>query len=226
MADFGRHFQDPRYIRVQGRPLLMIYRPRLIPDTAETVARWRAMFQEQFDEDPIIIMAQSFDDSDPRVFGLDGAIEFPPHKLTAELPPINNRPPDPGRRVRRARSITMMTLFAVSLEEPPRRPSRSSRPPCRAGTTTRAGRASGLTLTGSTPAKYEDWLTAARSTTPTRTPFFGEAFVCVNAWNEWCEGAYLEPDLHYRRGLSERHQPRRHGRVRSGPTRRACPDRP
>ena len=77
----------------------------------------------------------------------------------------------------------------------------------------------GLTLTGSTPAKYENWLNQLIDHANT-SPFFGEAFVCVNAWNEWCEGAYLEPDLHYRRGLSERHQPRRHGRVRSGPTAR------
>ena len=38
---FARHFRDPRYIRLQGRPLLMVYRPALIPDTAVTIARWR-----------------------------------------------------------------------------------------------------------------------------------------------------------------------------------------
>ena len=80
LAEFARHFADPRYIRIQGRPLLMIYRPRLIPDTAKVIARWRALFAERFGENPIIVMSQSFDDFDPTAFGLDGAIEFPPHK--------------------------------------------------------------------------------------------------------------------------------------------------
>lgn len=76
LSDFNRHFKDKRYIRVQGRPLLMIYRPRLIPDTAAVIARWRAIFAKRFNEDPIIIMSQSFDDHDPTANGMDGAINF------------------------------------------------------------------------------------------------------------------------------------------------------
>jgi glycosyltransferase involved in cell wall biosynthesis len=53
-----------------------------------------------------------------------------------------------------------------------------------------------MAITGSTPAKYEAWLSKLVQNAKER-PFFGEPMVCVNAWNEWCEGAYLEPDLHF-----------------------------
>src|SRR5207245_1244509 len=55
---------------------------------------------------------------------------------------------------------------------------------------------SGLVLQGSTPEKYEAWLSALVEKAR-QNPVFGEAIVCINAWNEWCEGAYLEPDLHF-----------------------------
>ncbi len=51
-------------------------------------------------------------------------------------------------------------------------------------------------ITGSTPAQYERWLSRLVERA-VRTPFHGEPIVCVNAWNEWCEGAYLEPDIHF-----------------------------
>jgi glycosyltransferase involved in cell wall biosynthesis len=54
----------------------------------------------------------------------------------------------------------------------------------------------GLVLTESSPQKYQAWLTELVDRA-VQNPFFGEPIVCVNAWNEWCEAAYLEPDLHY-----------------------------
>ena len=67
----------------------MVYRAGIIPDTPATIARWRGLFQARHGENPVLVMAQSFEATDPRPFGFDGAIEFPPHKLAAELPRRN-----------------------------------------------------------------------------------------------------------------------------------------
>ena len=82
---FARHFRDPRYIRIGGRPLLMIYRADTIPDCAATLARWRDAFRSRHGEEPVLVMSQSFGAADPRPFGFDGAVEFPPHKLVDGL---------------------------------------------------------------------------------------------------------------------------------------------
>ena len=193
-AEFARHFQDSRYIRVQGRPLLMMYRPGLIPDAARTVGRWREIFKTRYGEDPILIMSQSFGDTDPGLYSMDGAIEFPPHKLTQEMQPVNVDiqffDTEFAGRIYNYDEVVKQSLS----EPPPAYPLIKTAAPSWDNDARRQG--TGVTITGSTPAKYEDWLVRlgefARD-----NPFFGEAIVCVNAWNEWCEGAYLEPDLHF-----------------------------
>src|SRR5581483_6571992 len=47
-------------------------------------------------------------------------------------------------------------------------------------------------ITGSTPELYEGWLEKVVQRQASAKP--GENLIFVNAWNEWGEGAYLEPD--------------------------------
>ncbi|WP_158814050.1 glycoside hydrolase family 99-like domain-containing protein [Methylocapsa sp. S129] len=194
VKEYARHFSDRRYIRIQGRPLMMIYRPSLIPSTARTIARWRSLFVDQFGENPIIIMSQSFDDYDPSAFGLDGAIEFPPHKLTKNIP-LADFDPQILDDTFSGQIFAYDDLVKRSLEEArPSFPLIKTIVPSWDNDARRQG--AGLVVHGSTPAKYEAWLSALVERAQ-RNSFFGEPIVCVNAWNEWCEGAYLEPDLHF-----------------------------
>ena len=185
-------FRDSRYIRVNNRPLLMIYRPSLLPDAAATVGRWRAYFREAGMANPYVVMAQTFGDYDPRKYGMDAAAGFPPHNSGFEAPRIPVELYEPRSKGEAARYDDMLsnalanrpsefTLFpgvCPSWDNEPRRPGR------------------GLCFVGSTPYKYADWLraacdTAINATDPT------ERLVFLNAWNEWAEGAHLEPDRHY-----------------------------
>lgn len=194
LADWGRHIKDPRYIRFQDRPFLVIYRPALIPDAKATIARWRERMKSEYDEDPIFFMAQGFDDYDPEPYGLDGAMEFPPHKILSGQPTINQSLDlfDPSFQgnvfdyeaaVDRAGALpphaaNEIKSVTLAWDNEARRPGR------------------GMTLTNFSPRAYQRWLDQA-ITYAEANPVFGEAVVGINAWNEWAEGTYLEPDTHY-----------------------------
>jgi len=90
IADTARYFNHPRYISVDGRPLFILYRPGLLPNAANTVARWKRKWEAACGVEPWVLMVQGFGDEDPRAYKLDGAVEFPPHKLCADIPDINS----------------------------------------------------------------------------------------------------------------------------------------
>lgn len=195
VADLAAYFNDPRYERVDGRPLFFIYRPGIIPEFQERLASWRSLFLEQHGLEPLMLMAQCFGDHDPSVFGLDGAIEFPPHKLAVNLNPVNERldiidPEFQGHYlayddlVKSSLEVAtpeyeLIRTLVPSWDNEARKPAR------------------GMGFVGATPAKYEQWLRElVRSAND--HPFLQKIpYVFINAWNEWAEGAYLEPDLHH-----------------------------
>ncbi len=191
---FARHFQDPRYIRIQGRPLLMVYRAGIIPDSAATIARWRDAFRTGHGEDPVLVMSQSFGAIDPRPHGFDAAVEFPPHKLVNGLDQRNSALAwfDDAAT---AQVYAYDDVVAASLaESPPGFALIKTAVPGWDNDPRRQGE--GLLLHGGSPAAYQAWL-AALVERAGKHMFMGERLVCVNAWNEWAEGAYLEPDLHF-----------------------------
>lgn len=77
IANTSGYMAHERYMRVNGRPLFILYRPGLLPNASETLQRWRELWTEALGVTPWILMVQGFGDLDPRDYGLDGAVEFP-----------------------------------------------------------------------------------------------------------------------------------------------------
>ncbi|MEI9927224.1 MAG: glycoside hydrolase family 99-like domain-containing protein [Sphingomonas sp.] len=190
-ADLARHFADPRYRRIGGRALVAIYRAGAIPEGAAWLDRLRAAFRA-LGEDPLIYMAQTFEDEDPGAYGLDGALEFPPHKHSRTLPlamPARGYGTNPMLKV-----WDYDQFVDAAIAEPwPAYPMIRACFPSWDNDSRRQGASS--VIHGSTPEKFRRWLAALVVAAEQRGAH--EPIVCINAWNEWGEGAYLEPDRRF-----------------------------
>lgn len=187
------YLADPRYLRIAGRPIFFVYRPGLIPDMRQRVTRWREELTRRLGVVPWLFMAQTFDDHDPTPYGLDGAVEFPPHKLSQLTPTMDDlHVLDPAFK---GAVLDYETLSKVALDLP--RPSFPLLRTCFPSWDNDARRqGNGTTITASSPALFERWLSGLIGQAA-EAPFAGERLVFINAWNEWAEGAYLEPDVHH-----------------------------
>ena len=184
----SRYLVDPRYLRVQGKPLLLVYRPGLLPDPHATMARWRAWCRAHDIGEIHLAYVQSFDRVDPRSIGFDAAVEFPPNNTT--LQPITARQqllnPDFRGDVHDWRELARQ-----SIEQP--EPAYPRYPAVNPGWDNEPRRSGcGRVFAHASPRGYRDWLRHAIATAKRRFP--AQPLVFVNAWNEWAEGAVLEPD--------------------------------
>lgn len=195
--------RDPRSIRVEGRPIFLIYKASLMPDVVSTIDLWRSVWL-RYQLDPYLIRVDSseLDRPSPRAQGFDASLQFSPD--FAALPPrirrsrvlrLAERLLTPGRGYRMHNVYDYESVAAVALARQANASPGDVEYPCvsPAWDNTPRRRQWALILRGSTPSLYEKWLRGAAERHPRPTP--EENFLFINAWNEWAEGAHLEPDL-------------------------------
>jgi len=201
-ADDERHmaflievFADPRYITMDGKPVFLVYQPSQLPDAARTCDRWRAMAQRAGFRGLVLLGVESFRArlADPATLGLDGVVEQQPDLATVR-PAWRAAPRRAASRLGLARRYPSMVRFpyevlaARALARLRASPDARRFPTVCPGWYNSPRRDRGaVILTGASPEAYGAWLEETLRTT-------ASPLVFVNAWNEWAEGAHLEPD--------------------------------
>ncbi len=195
IADIAPALQDRRYIRFNGRPILIVYRASLLPDARATAQRWREYCRDEGIGELYLVAARSFGFEDPRPCGFDASIEFPPHEANGR---ILNRDiafsnPDFEGNVYSYEDMIASYLAIDSNAYP------IIKTVCPSWDNEARKPGKGHIFFGSSPEAYGRWLRGAcdwtleKCTSNSKHP----PFVFVNAWNEWAEGAHLEPDRKY-----------------------------
>jgi lipopolysaccharide biosynthesis protein len=205
----ARAFQDDRYIRVDGRPLFLVYRALLLPDPARTTAIWREEARRLNLGDLFLCRVESFSDErdDPTILGFDAAVEFQPDWVRLRTPLRQGKGWELLRKIRlsngvyRRHRVYDYGSVVQRMLEKPTPPYR--RFPCVTPSwdSTPRRKAEAVILRGSTPELYGSWLHEVIDRTASEPS--GERVVFINAWNEWGEGNHLEPCQRWGRAYLE-----------------------
>jgi glycosyltransferase involved in cell wall biosynthesis/GT2 family glycosyltransferase len=187
----SRYLRNPKYIHVKGRPLVMVYRPGLLPDAKATAARWRKWCRENGLGEIYLVCTQSFDTADPAEFGFDAATEFPPNNMGLE-PEEGLVHPVADDFQCKTYDWSVLPKRAEAYEAPAYKLFRGVTPRWD-NTARRMNR--GTVFVNTDPDQYATWLRHAALDVQARFSDPSERLVFINAWNEWAEGAHIEPDL-------------------------------
>jgi lipopolysaccharide biosynthesis protein len=193
-------FQDRRYIRINGRPLFLVYRASQIPDPAATAKTWRDEAQQLGIGEIFLATVESYpnEHNDPATIGFDVSIEFQPD--WSQL----GQPLQKGRQWSLARKLKLTepaygtnnvydyaTIVDRMLAKPP---TPYKRFPCVTpawDNTARRQRGNATIFRNSTPELYQRWLTTIVQRELSNPN--SDRIIFINAWNEWAEGNHLEP---------------------------------
>lgn len=223
--DWEAHFQyllpfflDPKYLRIGGAPIFLVYRAGNIPRCREMIQTWRALAKRAGLDDLFIChILTSFESQEMNFF--DKSVVLEPSFTSIFDVPVSFKlrryarafVGRGGRRAFPRSSIFNSPLFQDRISYDfiwsrictrPERAVHSAPQRIIPGAfvdwdnSPRRGR-NGTMMVGATPEKFERFL---RKQIQFADSYYKSDLLFVNAWNEWAEGAYLEPDQRWGTG--------------------------
>lgn len=208
------YFKDDRYIKVNGKPVYIMYRPELHPKIMQATQVWREEARKVGFEDLFLIRVENFlKDIDPASQGFDAGMEFAPDFVRTGRQYLRKFPTK--LRITRflhnngikksaffENNIYSYDTLVDNMINKPQPAYKFFRSVC-PGWDNSARRDRNATIFhGSSPDKFKQWV--RRVAEETTSYFEGdEQLMFINAWNEWGEGCHLEPDQRYGRAYLE-----------------------
>ena len=193
---FRQFFLDKRYIKEKNCPVLLIYRLRNIPRFNDMLRYWNKCAKKDGFSGMFIVSMDIWRDQTTKSCWVDGKVDFEPGKTRAEIIHGGSTLAPRGKgsllwnrfaiRSIRYKEINEKMLKAphkknqfrtvfVDFDDSPRRGERA------------------VITRGSTPQRFGRYLNEAIL----RSKAEGNDYLFINAWNEWGEGNYLEPDTRH-----------------------------
>lgn len=187
-------FCDDRYYNINGKPILLIYRPSNIPNNKHVLSEWRRIVKQEKHKDIYIIAVQEKGDTrDWCSEGYDAETEFQPKRvstvakdITSDIKFMNN---NYKGTVFDYEDLVVNKKYKI-IENYNKKVYPAVMP---MWDNTARKNNFGIIYHGATPKLYGRWLDDA-ITQVENNQKVDEKLVFINAWNEWGEGTYLEPD--------------------------------
>lgn len=201
-------FQDKRYIKVDNKPVYIIYLPQDIPCRSRMFELWGKLAKENGFAGIYLIAMSTGGGKDERHRLYDAFMEFEPLGTifwdsswrrwlqkwkTAHIERVRPEQSDVRNRIWSKNAFSYRYLCR-HIEKKAEKAGLQTFPGVFAGWDNSPRKdEDGIIVTGSTPQKFQRHLQKILLTAGRQ----GKEFVFLNAWNEWSEGAYIEPDQKY-----------------------------
>tara|TARA_B110000503_G_scaffold125838_1_gene193808 strand:+ start:1197 stop:2498 length:1302 start_codon:yes stop_codon:yes gene_type:complete len=187
-------FEDKRYIRVDGKPYLIVYRPQHLPDAKNTLRIWREYCLSIGLGEIHICAALVHGNEGYKQYGFDSGVEFPPHNLRSANINDQVRFYDNFKG-----NIFEYSTIAESYIKRSYEDSKVFKTVFPSWDNTARTKERSVIILNGEPENYEFWLSSTIDLT--KKHMQGEQLVFINAWNEWAEGCHLEPDRWFGHGF-------------------------